>query len=151
DCQKSGNRAGSESIRGSAPRTAASTSAGWRGVHRSKRRRPRSTTPEAPKCQKIGGRATGSKGKMNIITRRSFLGSLALGSIYTNVEQPSALQLQGTEEEKEQTGEILWSIARQHPRSDSAHVDFWRKPLCEVAYADQLPLAIGRGSLMFNR
>jgi hypothetical protein len=51
---------------------------------------------------------------MNIITRRSFLGSLALGSIYANVEQPSALQSQETEEEKEQTGEILWSIARQH-------------------------------------
>src|SRR5262249_14637043 len=47
--------------------------------------------------------------------------------------------------------EILWSIARQHARSDSAHVDFWSKLLCEVAYADQLPLAIGRGSLMFNR
>ena len=53
---------------------------------------------------------------MKIITRRSFLGSLALGGIYANVEQPRALQLQGTEEEKEQTGEILWSIAKQHPR-----------------------------------
>ena len=87
---------------------------------------------------------------MDSITRRSLLGSLALGSIYTNVEHSSALQLQGTEANKEQTGEIFWTIARQHPRSDWAHVDFWSKPLCEGAYAAQLPLTIGRGTLMFG-
>ena len=67
-----------------------------------------------------------------------------------NVEHSSALQLQGTEANQEQIGEIFWTIARQHPRSDWAHVDFWSKPLCECAYTAQLPLTIGRGTLMFG-
>src|SRR5262249_21312326 len=109
----------------------------------------RITIPEALKRQKMGSRASSSKSKMTIITRRSLLGSLALGSI-ANVEKPSALQLKGPEERTQSDG-IIWTIARQYPSPNSVYVDFWSKPLCEIAYAAQLPLTVGRGKLMFNK
>ena len=85
---------------------------------------------------------------MNIITRRSFLGSLAVGSIYTNAEQIEASQLQAAEWEKDK--EICWSIDRQNLLTHLDHVDFWSRPICPMRYAAQLPSEVGRGTLFYG-
>ena len=86
---------------------------------------------------------------MNILTRRGFLGSLAFGSIYPNVEQFPASQLQAVGGEAHPS-DILWSIAKQNWSHHLNHVDFWSKPRCAIMYADQLPSEIGRGALFYG-
>ena len=79
---------------------------------------------------------------MDIITRRSFLGSLALGSIYPNVEQAAGAQLEAAEG-RAHTNDIRWSIAKQSSVAKLNRVDFWSKPLGGIRYADELPSEIG--------
>jgi hypothetical protein len=86
---------------------------------------------------------------MNTITRRSVLGSLALGSIYANVEQIEASQLNAAQWEKDK--EIRLSFVRQNVLPQSAHVDFWSRPICPISYADQLPSEVGRGMLFYGQ
>ena len=86
---------------------------------------------------------------MNILTRRGFLGSLAFGSIYPNVEQFPASQLQAMGGEAHPS-KILWSIAKRNLVAHLDHVDFWSKPRCAIKYADQLPSEIGRGALFYG-
>jgi len=104
--------------------------------------------PEASQ-RKIGARVTGSKCKMNTITRRSVLGSLALGSIYANFEQIKASQPNAAQWEKDK--EIRFSFARQNALTKSAHVDFWSRPICPISYANQLPSELGRGMLFYGQ
>ena len=86
---------------------------------------------------------------MDILTRRGFLGSLAFGSIYPNVEQSPASQLQAMGGEAHPS-KILWSIGKRNSVAHLNHVDFWSKPRCAVKYADQLPSEIGRGALFYG-
>ena len=79
---------------------------------------------------------------MDIITRRSFLGSLALGSIYPNVEEAAGSQLQAAEG-RAHPSDIHWSIAKQSSVAKLNRVDFWSKPLGGIRYADELPSEIG--------
>jgi hypothetical protein len=83
---------------------------------------------------------------MDIITRRSFLGSLALGSVYPNVGQTAALQLHASEGEAHPS-EIHWSITKQNFVAKLDRVDFWSKPLCATRYAEQLSATVGLGAL----
>ena len=86
---------------------------------------------------------------MDIITRRSFLGSLAFGSIYPNVEQAAALAIAGGRG-RAHPSDIHWSIAKQNSVANLNRVDFWSKPLGGIRYADQLPSEIGRGALFYG-
>ena len=86
---------------------------------------------------------------MDIISRRSFLGSLALGSIYPNVERAAGSQLEAAEG-RAHTNDIRWSIAKQSSVAKLNHVDFWSKPLGGIMYAGQLPSEIGRGALCYG-
>ena len=105
---------------------------------------------KSPKRQKIGSRVQKRKEhQMDILTRRGFLGSLAFGSIYPNVEQFPASQLQAVGGEAHPS-KILWSIAKRNLVAHLDHVDFWSKPRCAIKYADQLPSEIGRGALFYG-
>ena len=86
---------------------------------------------------------------MDIITRRSFLGSLALGSIYPNVEEAAGSQLQAAER-RAHPSDIHWSIAKQSSVAKLNRVDFWSKPLGGIRYADELPSEIRHGALFYG-
>ena len=86
---------------------------------------------------------------MDIITRRSFLGSLALGSIYPTVEQAAGSQLQAAER-RAHTSDTHWSIAKQSSVAKLNRIDFWSKPLGGIRYADELPSEIRRGALFYG-
>ena len=86
---------------------------------------------------------------MNQITRRSFLESLALGSIYPNVERAAGSQLEAAEG-RAHTNDIRWSIAKQSSVAKLNRIDFWSKPLGGITYAGQLPSEIGRGALFYG-
>ena len=77
------------------------------------------------------------------MTRRNFLGSLTLGTIYPDVERTVASELQAADWEKLDSSAIRWSIAKKSLVAGLDHVDFWSKPFLATRYADKLPSEIG--------
>ena len=86
---------------------------------------------------------------MPTITRRNFLGSLTLGTIYPDVERTIASELQAADWEKLDSSAIRWSIAKKSLVAGLDHLDFWSKPFLAMRCADKFSSEIGLCAL-FN-
>lgn len=84
------------------------------------------------------------------ISRRSLLSSLTLTGFYANLKQANAAYPHAVNAISDLASEYRWTIARHKLPPATHHVDFWSRPLCEVPYANQLPLEVTRGALFFG-
>ena len=83
------------------------------------------------------------------VSRRSFLGSVALSGMFAARAEESRAARPATSSGKlqPQEQEIVWTIARQRRTGGGNQIDFWSKPVCTVPYASQLSTTTGRNVL----